>query len=474
MSDPCPIMSDALLPRLAALIGPSHVLTGADAAPYGTEWTGKYRWTPRAVLRPADTAQVAAVMALASETRTPVVPVAGRTGITGATFAEGQLMLSLERLNRIRALNPDARTITVGAGVILSSIHDAALAQDLVFPLTFGARGSAMIGGALSTNAGGSNVVRYGSTRGLCLGLEAVLADGRMLNLMSSTRKDNTGYDLRDLFIGSEGTLGIITAATLRLFPRPRAYATALIGLPALAPALDLLNRLQAASGQAVEAFEFMPATYIARLRRFRPDLALPLAGDHPVTILAEIAAIADGDAEPGADGQTAVAAALEAVLAGILEEGSATVAVSEAQRRAMWAVREAAGEVTLNTHPLVDTDIAVPLDRVQDFLDRIAVALKALDPAATDVTVAHLGDGNIHYTAYPSRDDAALLDAIRAAVDDTAVDLGGSFSAEHGIGLSKRGSMRRLKDPVALDVMRAVKAALDPLGILNPGKTLP
>ena len=235
-----------------------------------------------------------------------------------------------------------------------------------------------------------------------------------------------------------------------------------------------MLNRLQAASGQAVEAFEFMPATYIARLRRFRPDLALPLAGDHPVTILAEIAAIADGDAEPGADGQTAVAAALEAVLAGILEEGSATVAVSEAQRRAMWAVREAAGEVTLNTHPLVDTDIAVPLDRVQDFLDRIAVALKALDPAATDVTVAHLGDGNIHYTAYPSRDDAALLDAIRAAVDDTAVDLGGSFSAEHGIGLSKRGSMRRLKDPVALDVMRAVKAALDPLGILNPGKTLP
>ena len=223
MSDPCPIMSDALLPRLAALIGPSHVLTGADAAPYGTEWTGKYRWTPRAVLRPADTAQVAAVMALASETRTPVVPVAGRTGITGATFAEGQLMLSLERLNRIRALNPDARTITVGAGVILSSIHDAALAQDLVFPLTFGARGSAMIGGALSTNAGGSNVVRYGSTRGLCLGLEAVLADGRMLNLMSSTRKDNTGYDLRDLFIGSEGTLGIITDLTpLPASPRLR------------------------------------------------------------------------------------------------------------------------------------------------------------------------------------------------------------------------------------------------------------
>jgi FAD/FMN-containing dehydrogenase len=242
-------MHDPLLSRLAGLIGPSYVLTGAKAAPYGTEWTGKYRWTPRAVLRPGNTADIAAILQLAHETRTPVVPVAGRTGITGATFAEGQLMLSLERLKHIHAANPDARTITVGAGVILSQIHDAAADHDMVFPLTFGARGSAMIGGALSTNAGGSNVVRYGSTRGLCLGLEVVLADGRVLNLMSSTRKDNTGYDLRDLFIGAEGTLGIITAATLRLFPRPRACATALIGMPSLAAALELLDRLQSASG---------------------------------------------------------------------------------------------------------------------------------------------------------------------------------------------------------------------------------
>ncbi len=470
-------MADPLLARLADLLGPTHVLTGEDAAPYGSEWTGKYRWTPRAVLRPGDTAQVAAILKLAHDTRTPVVPVAGRTGITGATFAEGQLMLSLERLNRIHTLNPAGRTITVGAGVILSRIHDEAAAHDMVFPLTFGARGSAMIGGALSTNAGGSNVVRYGSTRGLCLGLEVVLADGRVLNLMSELRKDNSGYDLRDLFIGAEGTLGIITAAVLRLFPRPRAYATALIGLPALAPALDLLNRLQAASGQAVEAFEFMPASYMARLRRFRPDLTVPLAGDHPVTILAEIAAISDRDAAPGAGGQSSLAAALESVLAEMLEKGSVTdaaVASSEAQRRGMWALREAAAEVTLNTHPLVDTDIAVPLDRVQEFLTRMAARLAALDPGASDVVVAHLGDGNVHYTAYPSRDDPALHDAIRAAVDDTATGLGGSFSAEHGIGLSKLPSMRRLKDPVALDIMRAVKSALDPFGILNPGKTLP
>jgi FAD/FMN-containing dehydrogenase len=470
-------MSDALVDRLAALIGPAHVLTGADAAAYGTEWTGKYHWTPRAVLRPADTGQVAAIMALAHETRTPVVPVGGRTGITGATQAEGQLMLSLERLNCIHPVNVTARILKVGAGAVLSNIHDAALARDLVFPLTFGARGSAMIGGALSTNAGGSNVVRHGSTRGLCLGVEVVLADGRVLNLLSELRKDNSGYDLRDLFIGAEGTLGIITAAVLRLFPRPRAYATALVGLPALAPALDLLNRLQAASGQAVEAFEFMPATYMARLLRFRPDLTVPLAGDHPVTILAEIAAVSDRDAAPGADGQSAVAATLESVLAGMLDEGSVTdaaVASSEAHRRAMWAIREAAAEVTLNTHPLVDTDIAVPLDRVHDFLTRMSAGLADLDPAATDVVVAHLGDGNIHYTAFPSRDDPALHDAIRAAVDGIAADLGGSFSAEHGIGLSKLPSMRRLKDPVALDVMRAVKIALDPQNILNPGKTLP
>jgi FAD/FMN-containing dehydrogenase len=217
-----------------------------------------------------------------------------------------------------------------------------------------------------------------------------------------------------------------------------------------------------------------MPATYMARLRRYRPDLTVPLAGEHAVTILAETAASSDRDATPGPGGRTGVAAAMEEVLAGMLDAGlvaDAALAASETQRRAMWSLREAAGEVTLNTHPLVDT---VPLDRVGDFLTRMTARLAELDPGATDVVVSHLGDGNIHYTAFPTRDDPALLDAIRAAVDDTAVALGGSFSAEHGIGLSKRDSMRRLKDPVALDVMRAVKAALDPLGILNPGKTLP
>lgn len=470
-------MTDTLLDRFDALIGPQHVLRGADAAGYGTEWTGKYHWQPRGVLRPGSTAEVAAILRLASGTGTAVVPVAGRTGITGATEAEGRIMLSVERLNRIREVRPSSRIAVVEAGVVLSRVHEAAAAEDLVFPLTFGARGSAMIGGALSTNAGGSNVLRYGSTRGLCLGLEVVLADGRVMDLMSELHKDNSGYDLKDVFIGAEGTLGVITAAVLRLFPRPRAYATALIAMPALGPALRLLNRLQEETGGAVEAFEYMPASYMMRLRRYRPDLGRIWSGAPPVTILVEVGATAPRDAIPDADGRVPVVARLETILSDMLTQGEiedAVVAQSDTQRQQIWAMREAAAEVTLNQQPLVDCDIAVPLDAVEAFLARMSEALSRLDPAATDVVVSHLGDGNIHYTAFPSREDAALSLAIREAVDDVTLGLGGSFSAEHGIGLSKIDSMRTRKDPVALDMMRRLKQAFDPAGILNPGKTIP
>lgn len=470
-------MPASLLSQLAGAIGPAHVLTGADAAPYGREWTGKYRWQPLAVLRPADTAEVAAVMRIASRAGAALVPVGGRTGLTGATMAEGALMLSLERLNRIREIRPEARVAVVEAGVVLSALHDRAAEAGLSFPLTFGARGSAMIGGCLSTNAGGSNVLRYGNTRALCLGLEVVLADGRVLDLMSALHKDNSGYDLKDLFIGAEGTLGIITAATLKLVARPRAFATALLALPSLSPALALLNRLQAATGGAVEAFEYMPDLYMDRLASHRPDLASPLAGRPAVTILVEIATTLPSLADPDADGSVPLADLLQGELARLAEAGTlsdAVVAQSEAQRARLWAMREAAAEITLDRQPLVDCDIAVPLDRVADFFAQMAPRLAALDAGAEIMVVAHLGDGNIHYTAYPTRDDAALNDAIRAEVDRTATELGGSFSAEHGIGLSKRASMARHKDPVALDLMRALKAAFDPKGILNPGKMLP
>lgn len=466
-----------LIDDLRGALGPAQVLTGQDAAACGSEWTGHYHWQPLAVVRPGSTAEVAAVLRLASAAGVAVVPVGGNTGLNGGTFAEGALMLSLARMNRIREIRPAARVAVVEAGVVLSQIHEAAAAQGLSFPLTFGAKGSAMVGGFLSTNAGGSNVLRYGNTRALVLGVEAVLADGRVLNLMSALHKDNTGYDLRDLLIGAEGTLGVITAAVLKLVPAPAAFATATVAAPGLDAGLALLNRLQVASGGAVEAFEFMPASYMERLARYRPDLRPPFAKTHPATLLVEIASTMPRDAAPGPDGALPLAALLEEALAEGMASGEvidAVVARTGAQRRAMWERREAAAEVSLNTAPLVDTDIALPLDGLSPFLAAMTRRLAALDPGSSETVVAHLGDGNLHYTAYPSRDDPALLAAIRAAVAEETVSRGGSFSAEHGIGISKRATMAAHKDPVALDVMRAIKAALDPKGILNPGKVLP
>ena len=466
-----------LLDRLTQILGPDHVLTGDATARWRHDWTGSYPSDPIAVLRPADTGQVSAILTLAHETGTPIVPVGGLTGLTGAASGRDMLMLSLDRLNRIEAIDPKGRTATVGAGVILSTLHDAAAEYDLIFPLTFGARGSAQIGGVLSTNAGGSNVLRYGNTRDLVLGLEAVLADGRVMDLKSRLHKDNSGLNLKHLLIGAEGSLGIITSAILKLFPRPRAYATAMAAVPTLDAALTLLHRVQEATGGAVEAFEYMPRAFIERHLRYIDGARAPFAELHDVNILIEVGATAPRDATPGPDGALPIVTLLEDTLAALLDTGElldATVARTEAQRREMWARREAAAEITFKTKPLVDSDIAVPLDKVATFLAAANAGLLQLDPEATDLSVAHLGDGNVHYTAFPSRDDPALAEAIKDMVEDVVQDLRGSFSAEHGVGLSKLGTMSRRKDPVALDTMRAIKAALDPRGILNPGKTIP
>lgn len=463
--------------RARGLIGPAQVLTGEDAARHGTDWSGKYKAAPLCVLRPRNTSEVSALMRLAHETGTPVVPIGGNTGLSGGTHAPGAAMLSLERMSRIREIRAPARLAVVEAGVVLERLHEAAGAQALAFPLTFGAKGSATIGGVMSTNAGGSNVLRYGNTRALVLGLEAVLADGRVMNLMTELHKDNSGYDLRDLLIGAEGTLGVITAAVLKLVPRPAAFATAMVALPSLDAALGLLNRLQIATGGAVEAFEYMPRAYMEGLGRLRPDIRPALATPHDVNVMLEIGATAPRDSTPALDGSLPIVAYLEAMLAEEMEAGrvlDAAIARTEAQRREIWAAREAAAEVSFSRHPFVANDIALPLDKVAVFFDRMAVLLHRLDPDADDLSVAHLGDGNIHYMVYPGREDAAHLDAIMEAVEDEVRALGGSFSAEHGIGLSKKASMARRKDPVALDVMRAIKAALDPKGIMNPGKVLP
>ncbi len=470
-------MTDDLIDRLSAICGKRHVLTGTDTARYGTDWMGKYVSQPLAVVRPGDTAEVAAVMRLAHETGTAVVPIAGNTGLVGGTHAPGALMLSVERLNRVREIRPDARIAIVEAGVILSKLHDAVEAHGLAFPLFFGARGSAMIGGNLATNAGGSNVLRYGNTRALCLGLEVVLPDGEVMDLMSELHKDNSGYDLKDLFIGAEGTLGVITAAVLKLVPRPRAYATAMVAARSLPDALVLLNRLQAATGGMVEGFEFMPRTYLARLKEVLPELAPPLGYDHDVTILVELGAVAPRDVDPAEDGSVPVVRLLEDTLATLIEEGlalDAAIAQSQGQRLEMWKIRESAAEITLGRLPIIDTDVCVPLDKVPAFMDHALERLKGLDPKADTITVSHLGDGNLHFSVWPSSQDPDAHDQIREMVEDVTLELGGSFSAEHGIGLSKLTSMQRRKDPVALAVMRRIKHALDPKGIMNPGKVIP
>lgn len=458
-------------------IGPAHVLTGKDCAPYRPDWTRQYTANPSMVLRPANTEEVAACLRIASAHRLAIVPTGGRTGITGAIHTDGGVMLSLERMNRIREIRPDSRIALVEAGVVLSRLHDAAEAQGLYFPLWFGARGSAMIGGVLSTNAGGSNVLRYGSTRGLCMGLEVVLADGRVLNLMSELHKDNSGYDLKQIFIGAEGTLGIITAAVMKLAPKPRAYATATLAVRSLPDALELLHHLQAASGGLVEGFEYMPASYLTRVSQIRPDLRPPFARQYDINILIELGAIRDEDCRPMDDGSLPIANLLESALAPMLADGrvlDAIIAQSQQQRLDMWARREAAGEVMQAVQPSVDTDICLPLDKIDIFLTRIEARLPQIDPSAYSVCVAHLGDGNLHYSLYPNRDDAGLHDALIEAVEDEVAALGGSFSAEHGVGLMKLNTMARRKDPAALQVMRAMKAALDPYDILNPGKVIP
>lgn len=466
-----------LLEDLGAVLGAAHVLSGADAAGYAQDWMRHYEGAPLAVVRPASTAEVSACVKLAAAAGVPLVPIGGNTGLVGGTMTAGGLMISLERMNRIRELRGPARLVVAEAGVVLQRIHEAAEAEGLYFPLWFGARGQAMLGGALSTNAGGSNVLRYGSTRGLCLGLEVVLADGRVLNLMSELHKDNSGYDLKQLFIGAEGTLGIITAAVMKLVPKPLAYATACVSAQSLPKALGLLNRMQAATGGRVEAFEFMPRSYSERLQVVRPDLGLPFGEVPEVTILIEAATTVAEEATPDAAGEVPLVARLEQVLAAMLEEGlieDAVVARSEAQRRRMWERREAAAELAKGMEPYFDCDVCVPLDRVADFLDMAEARLKAMDAGYRSLTVAHLGDGNLHYTGGPSVADPVLKDQMMEVVEDVVQELGGSFSAEHGIGLSKLPSMRRRKDPVALEVMRAVKAALDPSGVMNPGKVVP
>jgi FAD/FMN-containing dehydrogenase len=466
-----------MLDALFTFLDPAAILRGDDMAKWQSDWTHSYHSTPLAVVRPSNTMQVSDIVKWANTTGTAIVPVGGNTGLAGGTQNDGAVMISLDRMNQIDEIRPDARIAIVGAGVILSTLHDAVDAHDLIFPMTFGAKGSATIGGMLSTNAGGSNVLRYGNTRDLCLGIEAVLPNGEIINLMSELHKDNSGLNLKHLLIGAEGTLGLITRAVLKLSPKPRAYATAMVGAQTLGGGLTLLNTLQEATGGAVEAFEYMPQAYIkAHLDMFKTAKA-PFDNPHPANFLIEVGATAPHDCAIQSDGSIPVVTQLETSLAALLETNDiqdAVVAQNEAQRRAMWERREQAAEVVLTQGPVIQNDVAVPLDQMQHFLDRASANLAQVDPDATDISVAHVGDGNIHYTVSPSSNDAAHKDKIVEAIEDVVQQICGSFSAEHGIGISKRNSMKRRKDPVALATMKTIKQALDPNGIMNPGKVYP
>lgn len=475
-----------IVKELEAILGAKYCLSGdQDREKYDLDVTREYQSRSLAVVRPANVNEVSQIVKLANATGTPIVPLSGNTGLAGGGFAGTQgdtIILSTDRMDRIREINPVSRIAKVEAGVILADIHTAVDQHDLVFPLLFGARGSCRIGGNLSTNAGGSNVVRYGNTRALCLGLEVVTPTGEIVDLMSELLKDNTGYDLKDLFIGAEGTLGIITAAVVKLFHKPKAYATAMVSVPALSGAISLLHKIQAASGGGVEAFEYMPENYFRHLKMIDPDAPMPFSEPAKIGILVEVAAVSDRDAEPNSDGTLPVQNVLTECLAEFLEIGDvldATIAQNETQRKEMWRQREIAFEVSNHLGVPITTDIAVPLDKVSDFLELANARLAEIAPKAELIEIAHLGDGNLHYSLWfdPENPEPASKEVqtrIYEMVEGTVQELNGSFSAEHGIGISKLGSMERRKNKAALDVMRVIKRSLDPNNIMNPGKMIP
>ncbi|MCM2307813.1 MAG: FAD-binding oxidoreductase [Sulfuritalea sp.] len=463
---------NALIAELQEILGERHVLTAADdVAPYCRDWRGRYTGSALCVALPGSTEEVAAVVRACAAAGTAIVPQGGNTGLCGgATPVGGELVVCLRRLNRIRAVDADNNSITVEAGCTLQAVQEAALEADRLFPLSLAAEGSATIGGNLSTNAGGVQVLRYGNARELTLGLEVVLADGRIWNGLRALRKDNTGYDLKHLFIGAEGTLGLITAATLKLFPRPRTQATAWVAVPDPAAAVRLLGRLRDAAGDNVTAFEIVGRPALDLVLKHIPNARDPLAGKPCWQVLIELSGARD---DLSATLEQALQAAAEA---GVIDD--AVLAASEAQTAALWALRENVSEAQKIEGVSIKHDIAVPVSRIAEFIARADAALQAAFPEVRIVCFGHIGDGNLHYNQ--SRSDAqsnaefiAQTESVNRIVHDLVHELGGSISAEHGLGQLKREEVLRYKSETEMDMMRAVKQALDPRGLMNPGKLL-
>ncbi|MEO8715221.1 MAG: FAD-binding oxidoreductase [Acetobacteraceae bacterium] len=466
-----------LIERLRAVVGPRGLLTDpADTAEYVADWRRLYRGRTPAVVRPASTEETAAVMALCAETNTPVVPQGGNTSMVGgATPSEDgrEIVLSLARLNRVRGIDAADLTMTVEAGITLKAAQVAATDSGCLLPLSISSEGSAQIGGVLSTNAGGNNTVRYGNARDLVLGLEVVLADGAVWNGLRRLRKDNTGYCLRQMFVGAEGTLGVITAAVLKLAPRPRETAVALCALPSPEAALDLFTRFQAHDPGAVQAFEYMSGGGMGFVLKHISGASLPLAAPAPHYTLIELAT-------PREDG--GLRAGMERVLERALADAvitDAAIAESEAQRAAIWRLREEHSEAQKREGASVKNDVSVPVSKVPAFIRAATAACERLMPGIRVVPFGHLGDGNIHFNLEQPEgaDPAAFLahdHAIMDAVNEVVRAFDGSFSAEHGVGRLKPYMMPDWRGGAELDLMRKIKAALDPRGLLNPGKVLP
>ena len=468
-------MSQALLVALRECVGAAQVLTDGDRSAYEVDWRKRWHGRALAVVRPGTTAEVAAVVRACAAQGTPIVPQGGNTGLVGGGVPDGsgrQVLLSLARMNRIRAIDRDNLTLTAEAGCVLQAVQQAADDAGLLFPLSLAAEGSCTIGGNLATNAGGTQVLRYGNARALCLGLEAVTAQGEVWHGLAGLRKDNTGYALRDLLIGSEGTLAVITAATLVLHAKPAARMTALVACDSIDDCVAVLTLAQRRLGAALTGFEVMNAFSLALVATHMPQLRQPLPAS-PWTVLVELS-----DAESAEHARTA----FEAMLGDALEAGrmtDAAVAESVAQSRAMWHLREsiplAQSEEGLN----IKHDIALPVSGIAAFCARTDAALAARWPGMRLVNFGHLGDGNLHYNVQaPEHMDAAAFlrteeHAVNKLVFDAVVAHGGSISAEHGIGALKRDELALRKDATAMSMMRAIKQALDPQGLLNPGRLL-
>tara|TARA_R110000824_G_scaffold118960_20_gene272718 strand:- start:2152 stop:3591 length:1440 start_codon:yes stop_codon:yes gene_type:complete len=464
------------LARMKAIVGDKgYVDAPADMAAHLVERRGLYHGQAAVVLKPASTAEVAALMKIAYETDTKVVPQGGNTGLVGGQIpiSDGdEIILSLSRMNRVVALDEMNNTLTVEAGVTLAGVQTAAADAGRLFPLSLASEGTCQIGGNLATNAGGTAVLHYGNARSLVLGLEVVLANGEIWDGRKGLRKDNTGYDMKHLFMGSEGTLGIITGAVLKLFPQPQSVETGFVAVPDVASAVALLERAENASGGLVTGFELMPRIGIEFVLKHQEGTTDPLSTPSPWYVLMEMSAGAD-------DGQ--LGAIMQSVLQGAMEAGEATdavIAASDAQRKKLWTMREAMSEVQRAEGGSIKHDVSVPVSRVADFITQAVAAVEAALPGVRPVPFGHVGDGNIHFNlSQPVGADTdayiARWDEMNAIVHDIVRSMDGSISAEHGIGQLKRDELAATKSPVEIEMMRAVKRALDPKGILNPGKVV-